>query len=311
MWKKIKKFLMLSGFAVAVMHLFNRYVSFVNSLHGKKEEPEDKYYETKNGKVYYRQQGEGSPVLLIHDIAHDTSSYEWYNNIDELSKDHTVYVLDLLGCGRSDKPNISYVAYLYVQQINSFIKDIIGKETDVITSGDSFAIAAFAKTVTNSLIRNIVAINPPKYHTANITPSSKEKLIHEVINMPVLGTFIYNVKNTAFFTNRKMSEKYYENKNNVSSKLMDSFYEMSHEADGNGKFLYASELTNYTDSDIMIALPKLTDASITIISNINTDYEEYKKTLPNIKLIDIDYGKKKPQMEYPEKINELILESIK
>ena len=310
MWKKIKKIFMLSGFVVVLMHLYNRYVSFVNSLHKKPNEPDDQYYETKNGKVYYKKTGEGSPILLIHDIAHDTSSYEWYNNIKDLSKDHTVYVLDLLGCGRSDKPNISYVAYLYVQLINNFIKDVIGEDTDIVTSGDSFAIAVFAKTINGSMIKNITAINPPKYHTADITPSSMEKAVHEIVNMPVLGTFIYNVKNSSFLTNKKMSEDYYENKNNVSSKLMDCFYEMSHEADGNGKFLYASELTNYTDSDIMIALPKLKDTDVTIISNIKTDYHEYKKVLPNLKLIEINYGKKKPHMEYAEKIDGIILENL-
>ena len=308
--KKAKKFLIFSGLTVAGMHLFNKYVSYTNSLQNKTKDPEDLFYETKNGKVFYKKYGEGTPILMIHDVSCDTSSYEWYNNIEGLSKDHSVYVIDLLGCGKSDKPNIQYVAFLYVQMISNFIKDIIGEEVDVVTSGDSFAIAAFAKTMKNSSIKSIIAINPPKYHAASIDPGMREKAIHKIVDMPILGTFIYNINNTSYATNKRISEKYYENSNNVSSNLMDCFYEMSHASDGNGKYLYASTLSNYTDSDIMIALPKLIEADITIISNINTDYEEYKKVLPNIKLTEIDYGKKKPQMEYPEKINELILESL-
>ena len=44
----------------------------------------------------------GPPVVLIHGIA--SSVEDWEANIDVLAQGHRVFVLDLVGCGLSDKP---------------------------------------------------------------------------------------------------------------------------------------------------------------------------------------------------------------
>ena len=54
--------------------------------------------------AYSIQQGEGSPVILIHGAA--ASVHDWDDLIPELTKNnHTSYALDLLGHGGSPKPN--------------------------------------------------------------------------------------------------------------------------------------------------------------------------------------------------------------
>ena len=64
-----------------------------------------------------QKKGTGSPILLIHDALPGASGYEWSKIEDELAVDHTVYTVDLLGCGRSDKPSITYTNFVYVQMI--------------------------------------------------------------------------------------------------------------------------------------------------------------------------------------------------
>ena len=61
------------------------------------------------------------------------SGYEWSKIEDELAIDHTVYTVDLLGCGRSDKSSITYTNFVYVQMISDFIKKIIGQKTDAVS----------------------------------------------------------------------------------------------------------------------------------------------------------------------------------
>jgi pimeloyl-ACP methyl ester carboxylesterase len=56
----------------------------------------------RKGAIAYVQQGEGEPIVLIHGIP--TSTYLWRNVIPLLATDFTVYALDLLGYGDSDKP---------------------------------------------------------------------------------------------------------------------------------------------------------------------------------------------------------------
>ena len=56
----------------------------------------------RKGPIAYVREGEGEPILLIHGIP--TSAYLWRNVIPPLSRDLTVYALDLLGYGDSGKP---------------------------------------------------------------------------------------------------------------------------------------------------------------------------------------------------------------
>ena len=52
--------------------------------------------------------------------------------------------MDLLGCGCSDRPKITYTNFLYVQLITDFIKAVIKQPTDVLTSGLSGSFAVMA-----------------------------------------------------------------------------------------------------------------------------------------------------------------------
>ena len=56
--------------------------------------------------VHLRIAGSGPPLLLVHDFM--TTGYSWRYAIAPLAERHTVYVPDLVGSGRSGKPEASY-----------------------------------------------------------------------------------------------------------------------------------------------------------------------------------------------------------
>ena len=74
-------------------------------------------------RVAYTRHGAGTPVLLLHGIYAGASSYEWRNTVDALAARHTVYALDLLGFGRSARPNLRYTPALY----QAFLADVMAK----------------------------------------------------------------------------------------------------------------------------------------------------------------------------------------
>ncbi len=53
-------------------------------------------------KLYYHEEGNGSPLLLIHGFG--TSTFTWRFVAPELAKTHRVIAVDLKGFGQSDKP---------------------------------------------------------------------------------------------------------------------------------------------------------------------------------------------------------------
>ena len=53
-------------------------------------------------KLFYTDQGEGSPLLLIHGFG--TNIFTWRHLVPDLARDHRVIAVDLKGFGKSDKP---------------------------------------------------------------------------------------------------------------------------------------------------------------------------------------------------------------
>lgn len=46
-------------------------------------------------------------------------------NIPELAKSYTVYAMDLLGFGWSDKALIDYTALVWRDQVNDFVQEVV------------------------------------------------------------------------------------------------------------------------------------------------------------------------------------------
>ena len=102
-WKKTLLFISTAiGTTTLAFHVINKFI--FNTSDELSEEDSSNYYNWKFGNIYYQKTGSGSPLLLIHDLNHYSSSMEWDKVIDTLSREHTVYTIDLLGCGKSDKP---------------------------------------------------------------------------------------------------------------------------------------------------------------------------------------------------------------
>ena len=173
-WKKTLLFISTAiGTTTLAFHVINKFIFNASDEHS--EEDESNYYNWKFGNIYYKKEGTGSPVLLIHDLNHYSSSMEWDKVIGTLSKEHTVYTIDLLGCGKSDKPAITYTCYLYVQLLTDFIRDIIGEKTDIVATGASASFVTAACQNIADQIDHIILVCPESTHAL-----AKVK-IHEVL----------------------------------------------------------------------------------------------------------------------------------
>lgn len=74
-------------------------------------------------KTRYWQIGDhGSPLLLIHGIG---VAMEWYSeNIATLAQQHRLYLVDLPGHGRTDKPQAPYTLDYYAEFVEQFMQTI-------------------------------------------------------------------------------------------------------------------------------------------------------------------------------------------
>ena len=127
---KIITAVLLAAGTAAGTALINKYIKVSATSKKLLSHPEPSIYKWRLGDIYYTKTGTGKPLLLIHDLTHASSGCEWDNLIPFLKDNYTIYTIDLLGCGRSEKPNLTYTNFLYVQLLNDFIKSEIGRRTN-------------------------------------------------------------------------------------------------------------------------------------------------------------------------------------
>jgi pimeloyl-ACP methyl ester carboxylesterase len=72
--------------------------------------------------IFYTVKGDGKPLLLIH--GYGAGMWVWEKQIEALSQSYRVYVLDLIGHGFSDRPEVSYTPETYIHFLRDFMDGV-------------------------------------------------------------------------------------------------------------------------------------------------------------------------------------------
>ena len=278
MKKSTKNLLFLTSAVIAGMHIYNRVVDSNAERKNALKVDNGHYYKWKEGNIFYTKTGTGEPILLIHDTDSGASGEEWAKVAKKLAKNNTVYTIDLLGCGRSDKPSIQYTSYMYVQIITAFVNDVIG--------------------------------NPVSLQQLKCIPDKSTKFKQNIINLPIIGTFIYNKLMSPIKVDLLFRNKFISRGQLISDNMKDAYYESAHKGQSRGKYLYSSILSNYINTNIAPALKNLDkDVSIIASTGIKNNMDvinNYHKLNSKCDIIHIANAKLYPQLELPEKTASII-----
>ena len=292
------------------MHLLNRLFHFVSLKGNLLAEQKGRFYHWRFGSIHYTKKGQGTPLLLLHDLNTSSSGHEWHAIENQLAKTNTVYTLDLLGCGRSDKPSLTYTSFLYVQLITDFIKEVVGKPVSIIATGASGAFTIEACKNSPAHLDKIILINPKPLLTLAKMPSKRDKLLRPFFCFPILGTFLYNLMVNLGSITKNFKTFYYNDSSKVKPQDIRIYSESSQKNKTRGKFLFACIITKLTNSNLIHSLMGLNN-SIFIIAGQNVPHsqntlEEYQNLLPSIEAVEIKNSSFLPQLECPEKTLEHI-----
>ena len=306
----LKTYLKLNAFALGALHLSNRFISSMAQTNNMlKSGGLNKYYRWQHGDVFYHKHGSGSPIVLLHHLNPAFSSYEWNEIIDDLSASHTVYAVDLPGCGRSAKGNTNYTNYFYVMFLTSFIKDVVKKKCTVVASGYSSSFAIMTSFMNPSLVRSIIAVNPLSMKELMQTEDKKSKAAGVILSLPIVGTSVYNISQSRENIDLAFSEKYLFNPFRSQKRFVDAFYEGAHFDQSKGKYLLASIQAKYMTVNIRKALQKMGD-KVTIIYGDHLENSQqlisgYQTLNPSINALSVKTTKCLPHMERPDSFLEV------
>lgn len=105
-------------------------------LHKSREEDfifKSKYIDVLNSKMHYTDEGKGPTLLFIHGMP--SWSYVWRHMISELSESFRCVAVDLIGMGKSDKPDIAYRVFDHINYIENFITQLNLKDITLVMHG--------------------------------------------------------------------------------------------------------------------------------------------------------------------------------
>ena len=271
--KPLFKIAAVSASALFATWCINKLIFVRSSLKDHLSTDRDQIYPWRFGNIVYTKTGEGSPILLIHDLKSTASSNEWEGILARLAKNHTVYTIDLIGCGRSDKPKMTYTNYVYVQLVNDFIRNVIGRPTDVMTSGVSASIAVMGCTAESELYHRIVMVDPPSEQTLRKYPKANHKALKYLIECPIIGTFIYNVIFSRYFIKKEREHQVFDDEQ-VVERLTQAGYGAAHHGGPAVRYFYASERSHFTNINMFRMVGRLDKSMYLIFGESEPETEE-------------------------------------
>lgn len=293
---------LLSSSAIAAIAAINKYVKVSATSKNVLSPSNSYYYHWRFGNIHYTKCGSGHPILLVHDFNAVSSGYQWNQILSGLSNHYTVYTIDLLGCGLSEKPYLTYTNYLYVQLISDFIKSEIGRRTDVIASGNSGSFVLMACSHSPELFNRLMLLNPESILSCSQMPGKYAKLYKGFLDLPVIGTLIYHIAASKDSLLKLFKNDYFYNSHSVKESYITACYEAAH-LGYSPKSVYASVLCNYTNCNIINALKQIDNSIYLIgggaISHEKELLEEYTFYNPAVEYALIPDTKFLPQMERP------------
>lgn len=235
---KALKALLWTGAAVGAAALANAVIFYktpplLSTLPG-----ESLYFPTPEGDLFYKKVGDGPPLVLIHGIGAGCSSHEWRNVIGPLSESYTVYALDLLGFGKSDKPAINYTPDLYIDGIDRFCREVVGVgdghgEADIIASSLSAAFVIALSQRDPSIFHRLVLVTPTGFEALAAAPNPiSSGATYATLKTPVVGTTVYNAISSRVGVRDYLLKCVYHNPGHVTDELVTQYHTAAHQPGG-------------------------------------------------------------------------------
>lgn len=296
---KILTAMVISSSTLIGVSLINKMMSMHAISKNLLEKEAAKEFEWRFGNIKYRKKGHGNPVLLVHSLDVAASSEEWFRIRDKLAESHTVYSIDLLGCGLSEKPFMTYTNHIFAQLICDFIKVIIGKRTTVISSGNSSAFVISACDNDSTLFEKIILVSPENLDKGQLIPGKRARTYKAILSMSVLGNLLYNIAVFRWNIRYNIRSDFYR-KDRFTKDVLDKCYEAAHRG-LSPRSLYSSIVCFYTKKNIKFELSQINNSIVIFEGKHNKEaskvLREYMKVNPAVETVIIDDSNKYPHIE--------------
>jgi len=180
--------------------------------------------------IFATEAGTGSPVVLVHGVYAGASSYEFRKLFPLLAARHRVVAFDLIGCGLSEKPKLSYNAELFVEQIADALEVLVDGPAAVVASSLGAAFTIRAATRARDGIARIAAICPTGLSgTLDKGPRGPGPAITTLFRTPVLGEAAFNALSSKASIRSFLRKHVYGDPACATPEVVDHYYAVTHQ----------------------------------------------------------------------------------
>lgn len=125
-----------------------------------------------------KNQQQTPPLILLHGFG--ASIGHWRHNLEVLGENHTVYALDMLGFGASEKAPVNYSIELWTKQVYEFWQTFIRQPVILIGNSNGSLISLAIAAAHPEMVKGIVMMSLPD-------PSLEQEAIPPVLRPIVTG----------------------------------------------------------------------------------------------------------------------------
>lgn len=272
-----------------------------------------KFIEVNGSKMHYLETGEGNPILFLHGIP--TSCYLWRNIIPHLATLGRCIAPDLIGFGKSEKPDIAYTVFDHINYLEHFIEKLDLQNITLIMHGWGSVIGLDYAMRHEKNCRGLVFYEA-FLRTANGNDLSlpyQEQLVslqdqENIYDLGVNGaSFVDHIIPQAVMRQMTVKEmESYRQPFTAAGSGKPIYQYLKELPNGGGKSKVDALIANYSQKLARSRLPKLMLYTVPgFITTIATAMWA-KENLPNLEIVEIGEELHLAQEVYPQLIGETI-----
>ncbi|NEQ33664.1 MAG: alpha/beta fold hydrolase [Leptolyngbya sp. SIO4C5] len=279
------------------------------------------YWQWQGHQIYYVRAGEPQPqrppLLLIHGFGASTD--HWRKNMTALSRDFEVWAIDLLGFGRSTKPNIQYSGSLWRDQLHDFVQQVIGRPA--VLAGNSLGGYASLCTAAqrSQSVAGVVLLNsagPFSADSAQAKPNAMQQAIanlsRTLLLQPLPSWLLFQYVRRRSMIRRTL-EQVYLDKSVITDQLVEDIYRPS--CDAGAAQVFASVFKSPKGETVNTLLAQM-DCPLLLLwgegdpwMDTRTRGAKFRQHYPQLKEVYLQAGHC-PHDEVPDQVNHLMQQWI-
>jgi pimeloyl-ACP methyl ester carboxylesterase len=261
----------------------------------------------------YEVLGSGPPVVMIHGIGGGSSLFQYRRNAPQVADaGYRVYALDLLGFGRSSRPERRTTGDDLVTQVTSFLEDVVGQPAVLVANGLSAAHAIRIAAERPDLVVGLALIAPTGYRSLNRPQDASRERTFEVFANPVVselftGLLVDEGAQRFFLLDAYASE------DSLTDEVLTS-YDRNLRSEG-ARWIVFSFVSGSLDQDVSELWPATHQPALLVWGDAPgfssyADAEEFVLARPDARLVLLRDAALLPNEERSEAFNEVLIDFL-